>query len=100
MSKATHNLDLHEAMVLLLLEQKADIGLAAMTSRTLSIAIRVRKLYRKRDGGFPSASQVSARARQYPSLFDRAVVEGKLRVRLRDLTPRSRTGSQPGSHQT
>ena len=89
MIEVVRNLELHEAMVLLLLEEKFETGLPAMTTTALASVIRVRELYLQKAGGFASASQVGARARQYPALFKKLVVRGVPRICLKELPRRS-----------
>jgi hypothetical protein len=55
-------LSLHEAML--------DVLAAGpLSAREVANRIAARGLYRRRDGRYPPASQVAARARQYPDLF-------------------------------
>ena len=89
MSELIRNLELHEAMVLLLLERKLETKQAKYTTTELAQVIRSRKLYLQEKGGFATASQVGARARQYPALFRRAVVGGKQHIWLKELPRRS-----------
>lgn len=66
---------LHEAMEKVL---RASDG---MTSREIADAIARRGLYTKNDGLAAEASQISARARQYPEMFERT--GGVIRLRRR-----------------
>ena len=89
MTELVRNLELHEAMVLVLLERKFETKQACRTTTELAKEICSRKLYLQKEGGFASASQVGARARQYPALFRRAVVGGKQHIWLKELPRRS-----------
>ncbi len=73
MADEESHLTLHEAMADVLRECGAP-----MKSRDLADLINVRRLYRPKSGKPLGASQVSARARRYPQLFER---EGEL-IRL------------------
>lgn len=59
-------LDLHDAMDLVLRRSPRP----RLRSREIANLIAADDLYRRRDGGHPPASQVSARARKYPRMFD------------------------------
>lgn len=89
MSKSDSNLELHEAMVLLLLERKHATGQGVMTAGALAKAISTRELYRQARGVFARASQIGARARQYPALFISQHVDGMSHIWLRPLPRRS-----------
>lgn len=89
MIELIRNLELHEAMVLVLLERKLETKQACSTTTELANVIRSRRLFLQEEGGFASASQVGARARQYPALFRRAVVGGKQHIWLKELPRRS-----------
>ena len=56
---------LHEAMEIVLRE-RPDFS---ATSSDLSEAIRQRALYTRKDGKYPKAQQINARARKYPEIF-------------------------------
>ena len=80
------NLDLHEAMVLVLLEKKLETARPEATTTDLARVIQERKLYYQEDGvGFADASQVGARARKYPVLFSASEREGLKIIVLNDL---------------
>ncbi len=89
MTRCKSNLELHEAMVLLLLEKKHASGAGVLDTSTIAKAIKSRDLYRQDLGGYADASQIGARARQYPALFKRQLVEGNSHVRLLRLPRRS-----------
>lgn len=89
MSKLGKKLDLHEAMILVLLETKLLTGEPELSTTHLAAVIRARKLYLQQAGGFVGASQIGARARRYPALFRRELVQGKLRISLTELPRRS-----------
>jgi hypothetical protein len=59
-------LDLHNAIALVLEQSGRD----RMSSREVANAIARLDLYRRRDGQYPPASQIAARVRRYPRLFD------------------------------
>jgi HTH-type transcriptional regulator / antitoxin HigA len=67
---------LHEAMRIVLLGRSSRMG----TARQISDAIAERKLYTRADGGSAKASQINARAKQYPELFE-FVRAGIIRLR-------------------
>ena len=80
------NLELHEAMVLVLLEKKFETSRPEATTSELARMIQERKLYYQEDGvGFADASQVGARARQYPVLFSAAERDGRKTIILNEL---------------
>lgn len=58
-------LTLHEAIVLVLRAHRGE-----MSSREIANAVAARDLYTRRDGKPPPASQVAARVRKYPHLFE------------------------------
>ncbi len=63
-------MDLHEAMILVLLQRKAVTGISELGASDLASAIRAMGLYRKGDGGYADPGQLRARARQYPAQFE------------------------------
>ena len=79
------NLHLHEAMVLVLLEQKLATAMPKMPTTDLATQIRERKLYFQIDGGYADASQIGARATQYPALFVITKDGGRRIIGLRQL---------------
>jgi hypothetical protein len=95
MSEPVRNLELHEAMVLVLLEQKLASGVPEMTTTDLAEIIRSRSLYLRRKGTEPTTSQVGSRVPHYPALFESQMRGRKKWVILRNL-PRGR--SQSRSH--
>jgi hypothetical protein len=88
-TRLAKKLDLHEAMILVLLETKLLTGVPELTTTNLAAVIRARELYVQKDGGPVGASQVGSRARRYPALFRLELVQGMLRVRLAELPRRS-----------
>ena len=81
------NLDLHEAMVLVLLEKKFETARPEATTTELARVIQERKLYYQEDGvGLADASQVGARAKRYPVLFSAAEREGRKVIVLNELS--------------
>jgi hypothetical protein len=68
-------LTLHEALALILRESEDD----SMTVRELTDQVNARNLYQRGDGSPLEASQVHARTKNYPQMFDK---RGS-RVRLR-----------------
>ncbi len=56
---------LHEAMEIVLLEQKSRIA----TTSEIAKEIERRGLYQRKDGETARANQINARVRQYPKLF-------------------------------
>jgi len=83
---ADRNLELHEAMVLVLLERKFETTQPEATTTELARVIQERKLYYQEDGvGLADASQIGARARQYPVLFSASEREGRKIIVLNEL---------------
>jgi len=66
---ATRRLDLHEAMVLVMLAKKAKTGKYAWSTSELADVIGAAELFLRRDGTPAKASQVGSRAKRYPALF-------------------------------
>ena len=81
-------LKLHEAMALVLLERKHAIGMPTLDTSALAATIGKRKLFTRGDGQQPPATQVGARAKQYPGLFAITLQDGRRLVSLRDLPRR------------
>ncbi len=88
MSRTNSPLMLQEAMALVLLERKHAGGSGELDTTALADAISQRKLFTRGDGEYAKATQVGARAKKYPALFDCVVRDGRRIVKLRRLPRR------------
>ena len=90
-----NNLDLHEAMVLLLLERKYGTGVGKASANDLSAEIWRRRLYKQDGGRMANGSIIVSRAIRYAGLFTRDGSGGSAVISLRDL-PRVHAGRPVG----
>ena len=72
-------------MVLVLLERKLKTKQPERATSALADEIRERRLYYQIEGGFADASQVGARAKQYPALFSTGERNGRKTIVLNEL---------------
>ena len=69
---------LHEAMIFILQKNNGP-----MTPRQLSDAINAAKLYTRNDGRPVPPNQIGARAKNYPQLFEKKDIDGRVHFLLR-----------------
>lgn len=85
MSELVQKPDLHEAMILVLQETKLEPGVPELPTTQLAAVIRGHKLYVMGKGGSAAASQMGSRARRFPALFKRVLVQGKSHISQKEL---------------
>ena len=79
------NLDLHEAMVLVLLERKHNTGIAEALASELSAEIARRELYLQGSKAVADAGIMASRAVQYPGFFEDPRGASPVLIRLKKL---------------
>ncbi len=84
MSEPVRNLELHEAMVLALLEEKLAHGRSELLTTELFRLIRDKGYYFKRKNTPFRLEQVRGRAKNYPALFDLEMRQRRQWIILRE----------------